>query len=388
MSNVFKFGEILLPQNIDVSNWAVVACDQFTSEPNYWEELKTKTHEPTTLSLIFPECYLGQDDENRIKTINDSMRKYEQDGVFKSVQGTVLVKRTTENGTRYGLMGCVNLANYSNDFSQKALIRGTEGVVASRIPPRVKIRKDATIELPHVMVLIDDKDKTVIEPLIGSGKVLYDGQLNMNGGYVTGYNVTDTTKVEKALEKLLELSQKKYGEKLLFLVGDGNHSLSTAKACYDENNELSNYALVEIVNIYDEGLKFEPIHRVVFGVDKDKFIAGLKNAISGQRTTTLYYDGKKEEIPFELDSIQAVAKCQKYIDEYIAINGGSVDYIHGTQSLIEVTDSTDGVGIMLKSIDKETFFDYVVKNGPMPRKTFSMGEANEKRYYMECRKIK
>ena len=378
----------MLPKNIDVTNWAVVACDQFTSEPEYWAKLARQVCEPTTLSLIFPECYLADDPDRRIKKINQKMHEYDKDGVLEAIDGTVLVKRTTENGTRYGLMCCVDLTEYSNDFSQKALIRGTEGVVASRIPPRVKIRKDALYELPHVMVLIDDPNATVIEPLIGKGEVLYDGELNMNGGRITGYSVSDVSGAAAALDELLVKSEQKYGEQLLFLVGDGNHSLATAKACYDEANPLSRYALVEIVNIYDEGLKFEPIHRVVFGVNKAEFLDGLKDAIKGSRTTTVFVDGREVIVPFEDDSIEGVAKCQNYIDQYIAKHGGSVDYIHGTQSLKEVTEQTDGIGIMLKSIDKESFFAYVVKNGPMPRKTFSMGEANEKRYYMECRKIK
>ena len=385
---LFKFGEILIPKSVDVKNWGVVACDQYTSQPEYWNTLREKTSDPTSLDLIFPECFLSMDNEPIIERINSKMNEYLNGGVFKSVNGTVLVERKTDHGTRWGLMALINLSEYSNDFTLKSLIRGTEGVVQSRIPPRVKIRKNAALELPHVMVLIDDKDRTVIEPLKGSGTVLYDGELNMGGGSITGYEISDVSGVTIALDKLLADSERKYGERLMFLVGDGNHSLATAKACMTDDNPLSGYALVEIVNIYDEGLKFEPIHRVVFGVDNEKFISGLKEALSGPEKIEIVCGDRTEQCAFPADSIEGVDRVQRYIDGYIAQNGGEVDYIHGYDSLKEVVDKTKGVGIALRGIDKNSFFSYVVKNGPMPRKTFSMGEAYEKRYYIEARKIK
>jgi len=238
------------------------------------------------------------------------------------------------------------------------------------------------------MLLIDDKDKTVIEPLIGKGEKVYDGELNMNGGHIIGYNITDTEKVCNALDKLYNDSKEKYGSPLLFLVGDGNHSLATAKACVKDDNPLSKYALVEIVNIYDEGLKFEPIHRLVCGVDKKAFINGFKEAVKGTSETSIIMDGKTITIPFVKDPIEGVALTQQYIDAYLKQHGGTVDYIHGYNSLVEVAKNKNGIGIELKPIDKNSFFDYIAKNGPLPRKTFSMGEANEKRYYMEARKIK
>ena len=385
--SIFKFGEILLPENINVTDWGVVACDQYTSQPEYWNTLATKTSDISSLALIFPECFLSSDNSERILSINNKMNEYVQKGIFKEYNGTILVERTTESGTRRGIMACIDLSSYSNDFAEKAPIRGTEGVVAERIPPRVEIRKNASLELPHVMLLIDDKDKTVIEPLIGKGEKVYDGELNMNGGYIAGYNVQDTTAVELALDKLFKSSQDKYGSPLLFLVGDGNHSLATAKACMDESNPLSKYALVEIVNIYDEGLKFEPIYRVVYDVDNDDFIKGYTNAVKGGSSTQILTPGKTETIDFIVDPIEGFAKTQMFIDEYLKTKGGKVDYIHGLDSLREVVEKTKGVGIELKPIDKETFFEYIAKNGPLPRKTFSMGEANEKRYYIECRKI-
>ena len=300
MKRCYKFGEILLPKNTDVKNWAVVACDQYTSDPDYWNGIESSVVDPTTLRLVFPEVYLGQNDETRIENIIAKQNEYLSGGIFEKVEGTVLVKRSTPYGNvRYGLMCLVDLSDYSVEKGAKSLIRATEGLVESRIPPRVKIRKNCPLELPHIMLLIDDPERTVIEPLKSEvSEVLYDGDLNGNGGHVTGYAVTDTARVEKALDALIAKSESKYGEKLAFLVGDGNHSLATAKACVDPQNPLSGYALVEVVNIFDEGLKFEPIHRVVFGAD-EKFVEALKSAMSGETSeTTIYVGAEAQTISF------------------------------------------------------------------------------------------
>ena len=387
----FKFGEILLPKEVSVKDWAVVACDQYTSNVKYWEEVKNSISGPSTLNLIFPECYLSADNSARIEKIIEKQREYVDGDLFTEVEGTVLVHRTTNFGNdRWGLMCLVDLDEYSNDKGAKPLIRATEGLVIERIPPRVQIRKNCPLELPHIMVLIDDSERTVIEPLKNSlGKVLYEGELNGGGGNITGYCVSDTTGAQNALNELLKNSVAKYGEKLLFLVGDGNHSLATAKACRDESNPLSKYALVEIVNIYDEGLKFEPIHRAIFCVDNKKFIDGLNAVMAGKNCKTTIYDGANAiETCFPDNSIDGVKLVQEYIDGYLKENGGEVDYIHGSDELVSVCTDKNAVGIALKAIDKSTFFDYIVKNGTLPRKTFSMGEADEKRYYIECRKVK
>lgn len=386
----FKFGEILLPKNVDVNNWAVVACDQYTSDRAYWDTLQETLVDPTALSLVFPECYLSSDDGTRVQNIIAKQKEYYDGGVLTEINGTVLVKRTTPFGnTRYGLMCLVDLDEYSNDKKQKPLIRATEGLVEERIPPRVAVRKDCIFELPHIMLLIDDPDRTVIEPLIGTGEVLYDGELNGNGGHITGFEICDTAQAEQAMLSLIEKSVDKYGERLAFLVGDGNHSLATAKACRDQSNPLSKYALVEVVNIYDEGLKFEPIHRALFGVDNADFIAGLKKITAGMSGSTTVINGDKTEvIPFPADSIEGVKLVQQYIDGYLKEKGGEVDYVHGDADLRGVCSANNAAGVLLKAIDKSTFFEFVVKNGTLPRKTFSMGEANEKRYYMEARKVK
>lgn len=386
----FKFGEILLPSPLSVSDWAVVACDQYTSDKAYWDNLESNIHEPSALKLIFPECYLSGDISSRIAAIIEKQNEYLSNGVFRPVEGTVLVKRKTVYGNeRYGLMCLVNLDEYSAKADCPALIRATEGLVESRIPPRAEIRKNCSIELPHVMLLIDDENRTVIEPLIGKGEVLYDGELNSGGGHITGYNIKDTSGVERALNALLDASVDKYGVPLLFLVGDGNHSLATAKACRDESNPLSGYALVEIVNIFDDGLKFEPIHRAVFDVNHNEFITGLYSRLASYCGKTVIYDGNKAiEIPFPTDPIEGVKAVQCYVDDYLSSHRGSVDYIHGETDLKKICGENNAVGIALKAIDKNTFFSYVVKNGALPRKTFSMGEACEKRYYMEARLIK
>lgn len=391
MERCFKFGEILIPKNVDLKDWAVVACDQYTSSPEYWDELQDKVKRPSAIDIVFPECYLKNDKTKRINDIISKQIEFDKAGLFEAVNGTILVKRTTSYGNeRWGLMCLVNLNQYTNAKGAVTPIRATEGLVESRIPPRVEIRKNCLFELPHIMLLIDDESRSVIEPLKKKNlPVAYDGDLNGQGGHVCGYRVDETEDVERALDSLQEASEKKYSQPLLFLVGDGNHSLATAKACVDKNNPLSEYALVEIVNIYDEGLKFEPIHRVLFGVDNDKFLSDLRKLTASYSGKTMIFVGDRStEISFPEDAIEGVKLLQEYIDEYLKVSDGTVDYVHGEDDLKAICRKHDSIGILLKPIDKSTFFSYVVKNGTLPRKTFSMGEANEKRYYVEARRIK
>jgi len=393
----FKFGPVLLPkEGVDMDKWAVVACDQYTSQPEYWHELaKYVEGNPSTLDIIYPEVFLEEDNpQKRIETIIHNMNEYIDAGLFREIKnGLILIERTYPNGVkRKGLTMLVDLTQYSFDPKDKALIRATEGTVIERIPPRVEIRKNCPLELPHILVLIDDEDKTVTEPLfkdLSKQKLLYDTALNMNGGHIKGWNIGDgeAVKIEKALIELLKKSVKKYGEEFLFAVGDGNHSLATAKACMNEKNPLSKYALVEIENIYDEGIIFEPIHRVVF-VDNQKLFIDKLKAIGGTVPATLFVGGKVCEFNLPENAIEGVDRVQVLIDEYLKEFGGKVDYIHGENDLKEICAKENGIGIVLKSMCKGDLFSYVVKNGVLPRKTFSMGEANEKRYYIEARKIK
>lgn len=388
-----KFDEVLLPrEGIDMEKWCVVACDQFTSQPEYWEKLKSFTDgSPSALNLIYPECYLNDRPQERIAGIIDNMNDYLKRDIFRVVDdGLILVERTTSHGNkRYGLMMIVDLTQYSFDPKDKALIRATEGTVIERIPPRVKIRENCPLELPHILLLIDDEKRSVIEPLIGAdNELLYDTDLNMNGGHIKGYHVKNRKGVEDALTELLKTSTEKYGEPLLFAVGDGNHSLATAKACYKPENPLSKYALVEVENIYDEGILFEPIHRVVYPKNTADFVEKFNKAIGGSVSSKMFVGKEERVIKLPENSIEGVDKVQKFIDAYIKENGGELDYIHGENDLKEICSAKGGVGIVLKPMEKNTLFSYIVKNGVLPRKTFSMGEADEKRYYVESRRIK
>ena len=412
-----KVSDILLPnKSVDMSKWAVVACDQYTSEPEYWEGVKKATEgSPSALNVIFPEVYLSKDNAPIIESINKTMYEYLDTGVLQSIgEGFVLIERSTPiTPKRLGLVMAVDLEDYSFVREDKANIRATEGTVVERIPPRVKIREHAPIELPHIMLLIDDRNKSVIEPLYENRDKLtklYDFDLNMNGGHLRGWHVTDTAPVEKALAKLLDedVLKEKYGstdEVMLFAVGDGNHSLATAKACWnnlkatlsaeEQKNHPARYALVEVMNLHDEGLEFEPIFRSVFNVDTADFLDGLYKAVkdSGLKCDYKCYtyttkDGRKD-LMLPSNAAVAVGLVQDFIDAYIKSHAGSeVDYVHGEDSLKQVTDAAPNrVAITLPPLAKNDLFDYVLKVGAFPRKTFSMGEAFEKRYYVEARKI-
>ena len=412
-----KVPDILLPnKSVDMSKWAVVACDQYTSEPEYWEGVKKATEgSPSALNVIFPEVYLSKDNAPIIESINKTMYEYLDTGVLQSIgEGFVLIERSTPiTPKRLGLVMAVDLEDYSFVREDKANIRATEGTVVERIPPRVKIREHAPIELPHIMLLIDDRNKSVIEPLYKNRDKLtklYDFDLNMNGGHLRGWHVTDTAPVEKALAKLLDedVLKEKYGstdEVMLFAVGDGNHSLATAKACWnnlkatlsaeEQKNHPARYALVEVMNLHDEGLEFEPIFRSVFNVDTADFLDGLYKAVkdSGLKCDYKCYtyttkDGRKD-LMLPSNAAVAVGLVQDFIDAYIKSHAGSeVDYVHGEDSLKQVTDAAPNrVAITLPPLAKNDLFDYVLKVGAFPRKTFSMGEAFEKRYYVEARKI-
>lgn len=383
----FVRADILLPKK-DFDKWAVVACDQYTSQPEYWEKASEITEgNPSALNVILPEVYLEDGDVNeRIEKINETMSQYLDDGVFAEYKDTMIyVERTLADGRiRRGIVGAVDLEAYDYNVGSISLIRATEGTVLSRIPPRVKIRENAPLELPHIMILIDDPDNVII-PSTDSAEVVYDCSLMLGGGRIKGSLMSD-----EAINTALSGLEKKMEEtELLFAMGDGNHSLATAKACYekDKSNHLSRYALCEIVNIHDPALDFEPIYRVVFGVDTEKMLSEAKAAFNGQteHKVTTVANGKNDE--FSVDGLTA-GVLQGFIDEYIAKNGGSVDYIHGEDAVNELSSRPDAIGFIFDGIAKSELFPYVEKNGALPRKTFSMGEAYDKRYYMEARKIK
>ena len=398
--NVIKAPRILLPNHsVNLNKWSVIACDQFTSEPEYWQQLSDHVLDsPSTLHLIFPEVYLGRDEDNTILKINQNIEKYLTNNLFVDEgECFVLINRKTQyQEQRLGLVISIDLDAYEYSEKTSALIRATEKTVVSRIPPRVKIRKDAKIELPHIQLLMDDRDLKIIEKLYENRNdlpKLYDFELNMNGGHVTGYKVSTTKPIINQLNHLVK-------DNLLFIVGDGNHSLATAKACWEmikptltdaeRLTHPSRYAMVELINIHDSGLEFEPIHRVIFDA-KDDFIAGLLSLAKGT-SECFIYSNKKGKIRFPLtnNAPEAIRLVQDYIDEYIQKNPSvTVDYVHGEQSLLSICyKHQNAIGLTLPPIDKNDIFDYVAHFGVLPRKSFSMGEASEKRYYLECRKIK
>lgn len=391
MNNIgFKAADILLPHD-NFDKWSVVACDQFTSEPEYWEETeKNSKGAPSAFNLILPEAYLSPDNSERINAINSEMAKYLEDGIFEEYKDAMIfVERTLPKGkVRYGIVGAVDLKEYDFSVGSKSLIRATEGTVLERIPPRVEIRRDAPLELPHIMLLIDDIERTVIEPLKNAElTVLYDFELMQGGGHIKG-SLIPADMQEKILCALSELKEKAGEEPLLFAVGDGNHSLATARTCYlNEPNEFNRYALVEVVNVHDEALEFEPIYRVLFNVNTEDFINKLNAEFTEGAKTIKWYtkDGEGEVHTSGL----TVGSLQPFIDSYIKENPDVVcDYIHGIDSTLNLSKDENRIGLIFDGMDKSELFPFVCEKGSLPRKTFSMGEAESKRYYCEARKIK
>jgi len=436
--------EIYLPgAGIDYRKWAVVACDQYSSEREYWEDANREIGEaPSTLRLIFPECYLEDADKDaRIANIQRTMREYLEKGILESKgHAFVLVERTTpfEAKPRLGLVAAIDLERYQYGKDSKSLIRPTEGTIVERLPPRMAIRRGAALELPHIMILIDDPARTVIEPMYERRQYferVYDFDLMKNSGHVRGWLVREENqlaRVAEALERLADPKafRAKYGkdEVLLFAVGDGNHSLATAKAIWEETKAAyagspgaeailaqhpARYALVELVNLYDEGLPFHPIHRVLFNIDAQDFLKKLVEAganiaympdaaqafaavdasaakdAGGSHVFAFVSDSRAGTITFETPRARlAVATIQEHIDAYRASHSEvGIDYIHGTASAETLGRKKGNLGLYLPPVDKSSFFSVVIHDGVMPRKTFSMGEAPEKRFYVEARRI-
>lgn len=396
---------ILLPITGDMTSWATIACDQFTSEPEYWNSLREKVDgKPTTLDLTLPEIYLEDQPEKRIEKINLNIREYLKKGIFRELdKGFILtIRRTPFVERRIGLVGMVDLEEYQYSQKSSALVRSTEGTIEERIPPRLKIRKNAEIEFPHIMILFDDENREITEKLYENRNDLekvYDFDLNMDGGHIEGYFVKDYQSVLEGFSKLLDSDRliKKYGadDKFAFAVGDGNHSLATAKTHWNnikttltEEEKLTHparFALCEFVNVYDEGIYFEAIHRYVTKIDRAKFLNGLKNVDGGRMCV---YDGTETFVNGTNTLPQGIRDIDAYIKNYIQENGGVVDYVHGEENIKKLVDSNkDSVGILFEKLDKQDLFKYVSTNGAFPRKTFSMGEGIEKRYYLEGRKI-
>lgn len=417
-TTAFHNADILIPHNADMKKWAVIACDQYTSEPEYWDEVyKTVGNAPSALNLILPEIYLENNDvSERIDNIHKAMDKYISDGVFQEYKNAmVYVERVQSNGIiRKGIVGAIDLEKYDFSKGSTSEVRATEATVIERIPPRIKVRQGAGLELPHIMILIDDPDNTVIEPLVEKDmQKLYDFELMQNGGSIKGYLVDDDTQEEinSALCKLAEPEKfcKKYNlEKtpvLLYAMGDGNHSLATAKEFYEQlkkanpdkdfSNHPARYALAEIVNLHSDALKFEAIHRLVCDVDCDKLISELTNALElsennqSDQYVIISCKGTEKKLYINKKSSNlSVGSLQNFLDGYIKENGGKIDYIHGTDTVRNLAEKHNGIAFILPDMDKSQLFPTVIKDGALPRKTFSMGHAEDKRFYIEARKIK
>ena len=391
--SALRFGRFMLPR-CNISYWPVIACDQYTSRPEYWmNEDKRVGDMPSSLRLICPEAFLTEADK-RMADINACSRDYAE-RVLKEYNGGVLVTRTGKRGSRCGIVCLADLECY--DYSScGSLIRATEGTVTERIPPRLAVRESSVLDVSHVICLIDDPGKTVIEPLGEKSKEfesLYDFTLMKNGGHIKGFSVSEKAaeQVQSALAALVENSD----DKMLFAVGDGNHSLAAAKECYRLNpNERSRCALVEVVNIHDESLEFEPIYRTVTGIDPESVINGFIEFAGGEYTGedaqkfTCVYGKNERSFSVRPSSKLAVGTLQSYLDRLTAENPAvSVDYIHGEGSVRAISASPDTAGFLFDGMKKDELFDAVKKDGALPRKTFSMGHADDKRFYLECRRL-
>lgn len=418
MSTAFKSADILLPKNADMSKWAVVACDQYTSEPEYWADVEKITEgAKSALNLILPEVYLEDDNvDERIADIHKNMDSYISEGVFEEYKDAMIyVERTQSDGkVRAGIVGAIDLEEYDYRKGSKSAVRATEATVVERIPPRIKVRRGAPVELPHIMILVDDIEKSVVEPLEahkGEMKKLYDFDLMKKGGHIAGYLIEKPMqeKIIAALEKLgdIDAFNTKYGLKetspLVYAMGDGNHSLATAKEFYEEqkrenpdkdmSNALCRYALVEIVNLHSPALEFEAIHRIVTDVDTKALMSEMTAALElseekSEQAIVVCDNGEEKTLYIHKPTSKlTVASLQNFLDSYIKEKGGKVDYIHGAEVIRELSAKENSIGFMLPDMGKEELFPTVIVDGALPRKTFSMGHAEDKRFYVEARKI-
>ena len=414
----FLPSDILLPDFNEVNGtaWATIACDQFTGEPSYWQSLDTRVGDaPSALRIILPEAFLSESEE-RIPVIHKQMEDYMRSLLKKHPNSMLYLERTlADGGVRRGLVGMIDLEDY--DFAKDAtsLVRATEATVPERIPPRLAVRREATLESPHVMLLIDDPEKTVIEPVAARAEGLelaYDFPLIPGSGAVRA-SFLDTTaigRVEIALERLIKPARlrARYGDDtapLLFAVGDGNHSLAVAKTAYEEIKaargeaaklDPARYALVEVVNLHDPALRFEPIYRVMMHVDPNDVLRALQEYsfslegtfppqqtkfVSAKRRGTMHFEKPAAEFTVET--------LQQFIDAYLADHPeAEVDYIHGSRTVEALSAKEDAIGFLFAGMEKDDLFRTVIRKGSLPRKTFSMGHAEDKRFYIECRRIR
>ncbi len=438
MKQVFDIGirrpDVLLPRSdIDPQKWAVIACDQFTSQPEYWQQVEEIVGDsPSTYHMILPEVFLGSPkEEKRIQNTQAAMKSYLQSGYFQHINDFIYVMRTTGGHTRRGLITCLDLEHYDYNKGAQTLIHATEGTILDRLPPRIRIREKAALECPHILVLFDDPQDSVfsfIDVQIESYPSVYDFELMLGSGHLKGLVLNDEktqAHIFQALNELIdpEYFAQKYGLKtgqyapILFAMGDGNHSLATAKAIWEKvkptvgMDHPARFALVEIENIHDRALTFEPIHRLVFDLKTklkeaifdywgenlvlrklptvEDMMASIDKVSGSDHKVGMVFGDENYELSIsDPESNLAVGALQKFLDQFLE-NGGAerIDYVHGTDILFEKAKSENNAGFYVPAMDKSDLFKTVILDGALPRKTFSMGEAKEKRFYMECRLI-
>jgi len=417
MEKLFIPGDILLPKNTDMGLWSVIACDQYTSQPEYWDAVDSRVGTaPSTLRLILPEAYLEtRDTTGETEKINRTMTKYLTDGLFETVPDSYiyLERELTVGETRRGLVGLIDLEAYDYRSDAVSPVHATEGTVESRLPPRVKIREGAALELPHIVVFIDDPENTVLTGL-DSGEQLYDFELMDGGGRIRGLRVSgnEAERVQRALAGLAEPEhlEKRYGKKcanpVIIAMGDGNHSLATARLCWEKireqltpterENHPARFGLAELVNIHDASIVFEPIHRVLFETDTADYFAQANayfNSISrvGASAHKLrLVCGKvcQEVTVTGLTIGSLIDAAQSFCLDYLTAHGGKIDYIHDDETALEMSARVSCAGLLLPAMDKNELFPSIMESGVFPAKSFSIGPSRDKRYYLECRKIK
>lgn len=410
--NLFRPADILLPRNCDMTLWSTVACDQFSSDRGYWDAVAEKTAGvPSTMHLMLPEAYLQTvDQQAKGAEINRTMETYFNSGVFTTLeQSYVFVERTLPDGiVRRGLVGMLDLEGYDYAESSQTPIRATEHTVESRLPPRVAIRQQALLEMPHIMVFIDDPDDAVMTGAADrAGETLYDFELMCGGGHIRGRRLQgdSAAAVTRLLDNLADdaVLRKKYGRSegaIVYAMGDGNHSLAAARKCWeavrgtlsdaDRETHPARFALVELVNLHDKGVTFHPIHRTVFGIDPADFAqkARMELFASDGTAVKMVFGGSTETGHVRAQSIgQVIERVDRFCQDYAKAHGGEVDYIHGDDEAAEFGSHGDAASILLPTMEKSELFTSVMNTGVFCKKSFSIGEAAEKRYYLECRKI-
>ncbi len=403
MRGVFVPADILVPSGIDMENWSVVACDQFTSERDYWLDVEARTRGCfSTYHMILPEAFL------REKSVMDAadecrraMESYLADGIFQTLRDSfVYVERKVSGGVRRGIVGAIDLEAYDFRPGSTSKIRASERTVMERLPARMLLRENAPLELPHAMVLIDDPDGTVIEPLrgrVGSMRKLYDFELMSGGGHIRGYQVDEKSK-EDVLAALGAIGERD----LAIVTGDGNHSLAAAKELWERTKQglteseaavhPARYALAELNNVYDPAVEFQPIHRVAFNTDPAKLLEMVREKLGGDgghRIEVMTKGRVSDTVTVRGRNFgQMLDRLQGVIEEYVAMTDGSVDYIHDREAVTRLTMEPGSVGFLMPAMDKSELFRTVASEGVFPKKSFSIGHARDKRYYLECRRIK